>query len=220
LPSVFLAVVDGVVAAVRLCQFGFLFRADRADHRRADRVQPLAGDEADAAGGGMEQHGVALLDFEGAADEILDRHALQHHRRGGAVIDGIGQLHQAVPRHDAGLGIGAGRQVRIGDTVAGLEGGDAVAHRFDDTHALHADGRRILQRVGAHAVIDIDVVEAAGLLLQQHFARAGRRHVDVFVLQDFRAAGFVNADCLDHQARCSLKNETVRSLASLAAAAS
>src|SRR3546814_1357822 len=77
-----------------------------------------------------------------------------------------------------------------------------------------------LERVGAHAVVDVDVVEAAGLLLQQHFGRTGRRDSNVFVAKDFGTARFVNADSLDHQARCSLKKLIVRSFASLAEAAS
>src|SRR3546814_10674710 len=66
------------------------------------------------------------------------------------------------------------------------------------------------ERVGAHAVVDVDVVEAAGLLLQQHFGRTGRRDSNVFVAKDFGTARFVNADSLDHQARCSLKKLIVR----------
>ena len=75
---------------MRFGEFGFLLGADGADHRGADMVQPLAGDEADAAGGGVEQYGVALVDLEGTADEILHRHALQHHRRGSLIVDVVG----------------------------------------------------------------------------------------------------------------------------------
>src|SRR3546814_17593684 len=96
----------------------------------------------------------------------------------------------------------------------------SLAYRLDPAQSLHAEHCRVLERVGAHAVGDVDVVESACLLLQQHYGRTGRRDSNVFVAKDFGTARFVNADSLDHQARCSLKKLIVRSLASLAEAAS
>src|SRR3546814_15777453 len=80
LDEVLLAVVAGVVAAVRFRQRCLFFRTDRADHRRADVVQPLTGAAADAAGGGVDQPGVSLLDLEGATGGVLHRPALPQDR--------------------------------------------------------------------------------------------------------------------------------------------
>jgi hypothetical protein len=44
-------------------QFRLLVRTDRADHVHAQRARPLAGDQADAAGGRVEQDGVAGLEL-------------------------------------------------------------------------------------------------------------------------------------------------------------
>src|SRR4051812_318476 len=56
-----LRVDDRVVAAVGPGQLRLLVRADRADHGRAQRLEPLAGDQADAAGRGVEEDRVARL---------------------------------------------------------------------------------------------------------------------------------------------------------------
>ena len=46
---------------MRLGELGLGVAADRADHRRAEMLCPLAEDEADAARRGVDQDGVALL---------------------------------------------------------------------------------------------------------------------------------------------------------------
>src|SRR3546814_18758774 len=51
------AVVDQVVVAILPGQLRLVGAAHRADHRGAERLGPLAEDQADATGGGMEQHG-------------------------------------------------------------------------------------------------------------------------------------------------------------------
>ena len=49
-----------MVAAMSLGEFGLLVTADGADDGRAQRLGPLARDEADPAGCRMEQDGVAF----------------------------------------------------------------------------------------------------------------------------------------------------------------
>ena len=63
-PVRLLAVVDRVMAAVRLGQLGLLGRADGADHGGAEVIEPLAGDQPDAAGGGVHETGLAALQGE------------------------------------------------------------------------------------------------------------------------------------------------------------
>ena len=48
-------VVDDVIVAMRPGELGLLGRADGADHGRAQMLRPLADDQADAAGGRVEQ---------------------------------------------------------------------------------------------------------------------------------------------------------------------
>jgi hypothetical protein len=116
-----------------------LLAADGADHGDAERAEPLAGDQPDAAGRSMQEHGVAELGAVGPMDQVIGRQALQHHRRGLFVLDRVGQLDQRRSRHDARFGIGAGRSAGIGDAVAGLHIGDAVADRLDGARSLQAD---------------------------------------------------------------------------------
>src|SRR5262249_3428924 len=59
--EILVAVEDHVMGAVFLGEFGFVSRSDGADYVRPEVVGPLAGDEPDAAGGGMDKHVIALL---------------------------------------------------------------------------------------------------------------------------------------------------------------
>ena len=84
--------------AVLLGDFGLVLGADGADDGGAEMVRPLAGDEADAAGRGVDQADRALADLVGAVEQILHGHALEHHAGGLLVADIVGQLHGAVGR--------------------------------------------------------------------------------------------------------------------------
>jgi hypothetical protein len=189
LGEVLARVDDGVVAAVGLGQRRLLVGTDGADHRGAEGARPLADDQADAAGGGMDQDGVAGLDLAGTAQQVLRGHALQHHRRTGLEVDRVGQLDQAVGRDVAHFGIGADRAAGIGDAVADLEVRDRAAHRLDHAGAFEADAGRHGQRIGAGAVVDVDVIEADGVVA--HARLVGRRvaDADFFPAQDFGTAG-------------------------------
>src|SRR5262245_41963615 len=50
----------------------------------------------------------------------------------------------------------------------------------------------------AIAQIDVGVVQADSRVPQQHFARTGRRHVDILPSENIRSAILVDADCLGH----------------------
>ncbi len=49
-------------------------------------------------------------------------------------------------------------------------------------------------------MIDVDEVEARGVLPQPHLARAGLADLDLFPVQDFRPAGFMDSDRVRHRA--------------------
>ena len=157
--------------------------------------------------------------------QVLGGHALEHHRRGLAVVDAVGELDQPFCGHEAGLRIGP-RRPGVGDAGAGGEIIDAVADGLDDARRLHADGRRKRrQRIEPGAVVDVDEVEADGGVPDTRLAGAGIADRDLLPDHLLGAAGLVNADCLGHelrllQARCSAKNAAVRWLASAAPVAS
>ncbi len=199
-----------------------LFRGrDRADDLGAQGLRPLAEDEADAAGGGVHEDGLARLHPVGAAEEILRGHALQQHRRRLLVGDAGGDLHQLVGGRDAVHGVGAHR---IGDDpVADLELLHLRPDRLDDSRAFASEHRRKRHRIEAGAEIDVDEVEADRGVADQHLARAGRADLDLLPAQDLGAAGLVDADRMGFHgclARWDLKMISVRPLARVAASRS
>src|SRR5439155_21026900 len=58
---------DRMMAAMGLGELGLGIGADRADDGGTEMLRPLAEDEADAAGGGVDQDGAALLHATGLA---------------------------------------------------------------------------------------------------------------------------------------------------------
>ncbi|MCY1314593.1 hypothetical protein D9M70_652600 [compost metagenome] len=76
-----MAVVDGRPGALLLGPRGFLRRADRADQLHSQGLGPLAGEGADAAGGGVEEDGFAALEREYLTQQVLHGQSFEHHRR-------------------------------------------------------------------------------------------------------------------------------------------
>jgi len=146
----------------------------------------------------MDQDGVAGLHRTGAAQEVLRGHALQHHRRASLEVDRVGQLDQAVGRHVAQFRVGADRAAGIGDAVAYLEIGHRAAHLLDHAGGFEADAGRHRQRIGTAAVVNVDVIEADGMV--PHACLAGRRvaDADFFPAQHFGTAGGVKTDGVGH----------------------
>ncbi len=95
-----------VVATVRLGDLRLLLAPDRADDGGAQRLRPLASDQAYPARRGVEENRIALGDFVDLSDEILHGQAFEHHRRGLLVRDTLRQHYQPVGRHHAHLAVG------------------------------------------------------------------------------------------------------------------
>ena len=134
---------DDMGRAMGARQFGLLLGGDHADHGGAEMLCPLAHDQPDTAGRGVDDDGVARLHAIGAAEQVLRGQALQHHRGGGVEFDTVGQLDQAVGRDHPLGGIGADRAGGIGDAIADGNLGDAGADRQHAPGTLHPDaGRR------------------------------------------------------------------------------
>ena len=87
----------------------------------------------------------------------------------------------------------------IGDAVAGME----IGHARPDRHNLAGgfvagDERQPRRLVEAGAIIDVDEIQADGMLADANLAGSGRGHVDGFVNQGFRTPHLVHAHGLDH----------------------
>ena len=184
---------------MRAGEFRLLGRADRADHRGAEMLGPLRGDEPDAAGGGVEQDGVAGLHPVGPPQQVLRGEALEHHCGCGLVGDGVGQVdHTLGVDHDL-LGIGAGG-AGIGDALADTEIGDALTERIDHARALLAEGEGERGRlVSAGAEIDVDEVDTDGGLADADLARTRLRRGHVLVGHRLGPAILVHPDRLGHR---------------------
>ena len=151
-----------------------LVRPDRRDHGRAERLQPLHHDGADAARRGVDEDRVARLHRVGAADEGVDGEPLQHRPGRDPVRDVVGQLHDPVRREHPRLGVRA-RPRDVRDPVAGADVRDAGADRLDDARRLDAEPGRQRERVEPAPVVDVDVVHADRALPDAGLARRRAR---------------------------------------------
>jgi hypothetical protein len=69
---------DRMRAAVRLGGFGFCIGADDADHGDAERLRPLAGDQAHATRRRVVEDRFATFKRVNLSEQILRRHPLHH----------------------------------------------------------------------------------------------------------------------------------------------
>src|SRR4029079_3849306 len=139
--KILVAIKDGVVATVLLCEFGLLFGADSADDGRAEMIGPLAGDQADATGGRVNEADGALLDLVGLVDQVLHRHALEHHAGRLLVRDFGRQFARGICGTQPLRCVSAERPDK-GHAVANLDVSNAGPHRRDFAGALIAGDER------------------------------------------------------------------------------
>ena len=180
--KVFARVVDGVRRAVFQRQRALGRTACRADELQAQRTRPLAGDQPHATGSSMEEHEVAGLQaFDGQRllQQVLRGQSFEHHAGCGVEGDAFGQPHHVLRGHHARFAVAAGRVAGVSRTVARMQVRHALAHCLDDARAFHAQQQR--QRVGvqAGALVDVDEVQAAGVVANADFARARRADLAV-----------------------------------------
>ena len=168
-----------VMRAIGPRQVRLLLGRHHTDHGRPQMARPLAHNQPHPTGGGMHHNRLARLHFMRAPQQILRRHALQHHRRPGGEIDAIGQLHQLV-RGNAALGrIGTDRPAGIGNPVAHRHLGHARADRQHGAGRFHAQRGRQRGLVQPGAEIDVDIVQPHRAMLHQRLTRCriGRGHI-------------------------------------------
>lgn len=128
---VLMAIVDGLPGTVLPGQARLFRRADGADQLHSKGLGPLAGEQAHAARGGMEENGFAAPQFVGLAQQVLGGEPLEHHRGGLFEVDAVGQVDQLLLRQHMQFAVGAQRAGGVGDAVADLETGHFAAHRLD-----------------------------------------------------------------------------------------
>ena len=168
--EILVVVEDDVIAAIGEREVGLRLGADGADDMGAERPRPLAGEQPDAAGGGVDQHPMVRLDLEGLVQQVPDRQPLQHQHRALLVGDMVGQLDQFVRRDVPLAGIAAEIEI-IGDAVAGMKIGHAGPDRQNLAGGFIAgDERQSRRLVEAGAIIHVDEVQADGMLADANLA--------------------------------------------------
>jgi hypothetical protein len=187
-----------MIAAMSLRELRLLVIADGSDDGCAQRLGPLARDEANPTGCRMEQDGVAFLDHVGLPDEVLSRHALEHHRGRLLIGDAVRKHDQAIRRHDPHLRIGALRAARIGNAITDIYVGDAWADRLDHASRLCAKAAWQGGRVGARAHVGVDIVEANGRVPDTGFTRPWRADINLLPDENLRPPVLMEANCVGH----------------------
>src|SRR5262249_30975804 len=192
-----------IVAAMRPRERGLRRAADGADHGRAEKLGPLAHDQADAAGGGMDQDRVALLHAIGLLDEVTRGHAADHHRGRGAILDPVRQHDGSAGRDDPLLRIGGVGRRHADDPLAEREARPLGPDRLDHPRALHAEaGRKRLHRVSPAPHQHVAEIDGDRGIADAQLAGAGLPDRDVLEAQNLGAAVSLEADRLHRRYAC------------------
>src|SRR5690606_3598395 len=181
------------VATVRFRDRTLRLAAHDADHACAAAFRPLRAQQADAAGGRVQQDRIPCADAVAAVQQVPRREPLQHHGRRGPVVDRVGQRHEPLRVDETLLGIGVERRrARIRDALPRHEAGDPCADRGDHAGRLAAETARQRYRIEALAVVRVDHVETDRGVAHADFVRARLVHVDFAELQHLRSAELVD----------------------------
>src|SRR6516165_3940101 len=183
---------------MRARDLGFLVRADRADHGNAERLRPLAGDQAHAARRRVVEDRFATFKRVNLSEQILRRHPLHHQGRRSAVRDTVRQGNQNVRGHDTDVRIGALWPQQVADTVTYPNVVNPRTYGLDHTHRIRAQAVRQWQRVAAGAKINVDEVDGDVGVSHARLAGPWLAHLRGLELEDLRSSGLVKADGTGH----------------------
>ena len=137
-------------SAIGFGELAFFIAACRANELQTQRFGPLAGDQTDTTGGGVKQNQVPGMQTglrQSALEQILHRHAFEHHAGCGFKRNIVRQFADVFGRHHTRFAIASGRGAGISGAVACFQMGDAFAHSFNHAGAFHAQAVRQGQRV-------------------------------------------------------------------------
>src|SRR5918998_653322 len=194
--EVLLFVQDHLVSAGLLRERGLLLGAGGPYDGRAAHLRHLAEQEADAAGGGVHEGGLPLLERERAVGEVVGGHPLEHDGRGHPCLD-----HRYVKRDELvgggyhPFGVGAWH-AGPRDEVPGRDLLDTIADGLDLARALHAQGEGGLSRVDPAPHVHVYKVDAACRGPYPRLVRARFRELHVLVGEHLRTAVLVYPDRL------------------------
>jgi len=146
----------------------------------------------------VEQDGLARLHLVGAPQQILRGHAFQHHRRRGFEGNTLGQDDQAIGRHGAHLGIGAGSAAGISNAIARSDLRDPGPCGLDHAGAFVSHPRRKSDLVQSGALVDVEKIESASLVTHPRLARTGVPDLNVFPFQNFGPALLLDSNRFGH----------------------
>ena len=138
----------------------------------------------------MEKHEIALfqtLDRAAAVQQVVGGHALEHHGSAGFERNRIGQLAHVLRRHHTQLAVAAGRLGGVGHAVAHFQVAHACAHGLHHAGGFHTQLQRQRQLVKAGALVDVDKVQADGMVAYAHLALTRLAHLHLDQLHLFGA---------------------------------
>ena len=200
LGKITLGIDNRMIATMPAGNLGLLPAADGANHGRAKMLGPLADDQADAAGGGMDQDEVAGLHRIRFVQQITGGHAADHHRGRRAFIDAVRQHDHARGRHQPHFRIGSIRTRDATHAIANTEAQHVRADRVDHTRAFKADaGGKGAHAVDAAAHQHVAIIHGDRLVTQAHLAAAGVGDDHVLELQYVGSAMPIEAERLGHR---------------------
>ena len=121
-------------------------------------LEPLARDQPNAPGGGVEKDGFTRLHTVNLTDQILNGQTFEHGCGGDFVRNVIGQAHRAIRLHYMRLSVRADRAGAIRNAVARFQIMDLGANFHHFTSGFEAYSRRRWNGVEAGAVIGVDII--------------------------------------------------------------
>ena len=184
--EVLLGVENHVGGAGFARELGLCLGGDGGDDARADARCDLREQQADTAGAGVHQRGVARLERVGGVSEIMRGHALEHGGGGVLQAQAVGNLDQLRGGNESVLGIAAD-DAGGGDRIAGFESRDAGTELLHGARGFAARNQGERGLVDALAKVDLDEVDAGGLNADEHLARPWLRNGQVDKLQRLQA---------------------------------
>ncbi len=140
----------------------------------------------------MKQDCLAFFHFKCAAQQVFNRHALQHHRCTSLKANAIGQTHDNSSRQVANLCICPRGAAGVGNAITHFKIGDAFAHSQYFARAFHTNRAGHVLRVQTGTKVNVDVVQANGFVFNLDFASTRLRHVDIDVLHHLWSTGLVD----------------------------
>ncbi len=171
----------------------------------------LDGRQADAAGGGADQHMVARPHLTGLEKWPVRGDVGHPHGRGPHRVDASRTREDGVGGHDHVVAVGAvpgqGERGHDGDRIAHGDVGNTIADRLDHAGGLVAErgGEDRLFEVDALAEHDLGPVQADRVDADPHLARSRSAHLDLAERQHFGSAEPVELHKSGHGANLAPK---------------